>query len=146
MGKCFYHGPDKVKAKHVMKLSRHRLARFVRIISGHNSLFYFRSLIDPDTNSICRFCLEEDETFFHLATECPRFRLTRQDKFLDMTITNDHMWSVDALINFSYMPGINGALEGEGRIPRPCYDSPDISEIDDPDESSDRGESEEMAG
>ena len=60
MGKLFYNGPDSIKAGYVMKLSRLQLARFIRIISGHNSLFYFRSKVDPDIKPTCRFCLEED--------------------------------------------------------------------------------------
>ena len=43
MGKGFYYGPDSAKAKYVIKLSREKLARFVRIISGHNSLFLFQT-------------------------------------------------------------------------------------------------------
>ena len=48
--------------------------------------------------------------------ECPRFRLDRQDKFLDQLVINDHFWSVQSLLDFSFIPGINDALEGETRI------------------------------
>ena len=90
MGKCFYKGPDKCKAKYVLKLSRKKLARFVRIISGHNSLFYFRNKVDNEVNANCRFCLEEDETFRHLINDCPRFIIHRRDKLQNQYITNDH--------------------------------------------------------
>ena len=116
MGKSFYHGPDSCKAKYVLKLSRAHLARFIRIISGHNSLFYFRSKVDSEISPICRFCNEEDETFLHLVNDCPRFLLDRRDKFLDQLICNDHMWSVQTLLDFSFLPGINDALEGDTRI------------------------------
>ena len=79
MGKLFYNGPDKNKAKYVCKLSRARLARFIRIISGHNSLFYFRSRIDPEIKPTCRFCLEDHETFDHLVNHCPRFNSYRRE-------------------------------------------------------------------
>ena len=113
MGKLFYEGPDKDKAKYVLKLARGKLARFIRIISGHNSLFYFRSKVDPDVNPQCRFCLEADEDFEHLVNHCPRFYEGRTDKFQAQIITNDHMWSVQALLDFSYLPGISEALEGD---------------------------------
>ena len=116
MGKLFYKGPDKDKAKYVLKLSRADLARFVRIISGHNSLMYFRNKVDGEVDPKCRFCGGEDEAFEHLVNECPRFREGRTDKFLDQVISDDHMWSVRALLDFSSLPGINEALEG-GNVP-----------------------------
>ena len=116
MGKCFYSGPDACKAKYVYKLARCKLARFVRIISGHNSLFYFCSKVDPDINPVCRFCQEEDETFFHLVNNCPRFFETRREILLDTPVSNNMQWSVQQLIDFSYTPGVNGALEGDTHI------------------------------
>ena len=89
------------------------LSRFVRIVSGHNGLFYFKSKIDPEINPQCRFCLEADETFFHLVTDCPRFRADREDIFLDTVISNDMSWSVKKLLNFSNLAGIRDALDGD---------------------------------
>ena len=112
MGKLFYGRPDANKAKYVLKLTRVDLARFIKIISGHNGLFYFKNKVDSEINSICRFCLEEDETFHHLVTACPRFRLTRQDIFLDSDIKNYLSWSVRDLLRFSHTGGIGEALDG----------------------------------
>ena len=112
MGKFFYAGPDANKAKRVYKLKRNKLARFVRIISGHNSLSYFRSKVDNEVDPKCQFCECEDETFIHFVSECPRLRSYQTEKFQNDIISNDHMWSVDALISFSQLPGINEALEG----------------------------------
>ena len=95
-----------------MKLSRLQLARFIRIISGHNSLFYFRSKVDPEIKPTCRFCLEEDETFHHLVTDCPRYERKRVEYFYDNIITNDHKWSIKSLIDFSFLPGIDSAMQG----------------------------------
>ena len=116
MGKLFYSKPDSVKAKHVMKLSRMQLARFIRIISGHNSLFYFKSKIDSSIKPECRFCREEDETFYHLVNECPSFNESCREFFLDKNITNNHEWSAKDLIDFSFIPSINAALEGSTDI------------------------------
>ena len=113
MGKLFYNGPDKNKAKYVCKLPRMKLARFIRLVSGHNSLFYFRSKVDPEIRPTCRFCLEEDETFWHIINHCPRFFTYRREQFADQIIQNDHRWRIDELISFSYLPGINHALEGD---------------------------------
>ena len=116
MGKCFYSKPDAAKAKYVIKLSRSNLSRFVRIISGHNSLFYFRHLVDNEVNAICRFCLETDETLFHLVSDCPKFWNTRRNIFCDRVVSNDMTWWVNELLEFSNSPGINEALEGDTRI------------------------------
>ena len=116
MGKGFYCKPDKIKAKYVLKLARGKLSRFVRIISGHNALFYFKNKIDSEINAICRFCMEADETFMHLVNDCPRFLEGRRDILNDFIISDDMLWSVDDLLNFSFQPGINEALEGDTRI------------------------------
>ena len=93
MGKLFYNGPDKNKAKYVCKLARARMARFIRVVSGHNSLFYFRNKIDADIKPTCRFCLEADETFEHIVNDCPRFYTFRREYFYDTKIINDHAWN-----------------------------------------------------
>ena len=43
MAKLFYPKPDSNQAKYVLKLGRIELSRFLRLISGHNGLFYFKS-------------------------------------------------------------------------------------------------------
>ena len=117
MAKEFYCGPDSNKAKYVYKLSRMELSRFLRIIAGHNGLFYFCNKIDQNISPLCRFCNEEHETFRHFIHDCPPLRKARQDIFLDAVITDDLNWSVRDLIDFSKIKCINEALEGEVRFP-----------------------------
>ena len=83
MAKLFYSKPNAIQAQYVLKLNRMELSRFLRLISGHNGLFYFRSKIDKDINPECRFCLQSDETFYHLVTDCPAFLESRKQIFLD---------------------------------------------------------------
>ena len=66
-----------------------------------------------DINPVCRFCLEQNETFEHLLNECPRFITHRREFFNNIPIINDHKWSVQKLIEFSYLPGIDDALQGD---------------------------------
>ena len=113
MGKLFYEGPDANKAKYVLKLSRAHLGRFIRIIAGHNSLFYFRHQVDKEVNPQCRFCLEENETFDHLVNDCPRFINDRRDILKNELITNDHMWSVQTLLDFSMIQVSTGSVISE---------------------------------
>ena len=60
MTKLFYLKPDKNQAKYVLKLGRLEMSRFIKIITGHNGLFYFKHKVDPIINPVCRFCLEAD--------------------------------------------------------------------------------------
>ena len=113
MTKFFYGKPEKNKARYVYKLNRVKLGRFIRIITGHNSLFYFRNQIDNEINSVCRFCLQEDETFVHFVTTCPRFNEKRNEIFLDKLISDNLEWKVDELLRFSEITGVNDALEGD---------------------------------
>ena len=116
MAKIFYQKPDSNLAKIVLKLSRYELSRFLRLVSGHNGLFYFKSVIDGAISATCRFCKNETETFYHLATECPSFIQSRTDIFLDVLPLSHTEWSVRGLLSFSYIPAINAAIEGDTRV------------------------------
>ena len=116
MAKIFYRKPDSNLAQKVLSLSRCELGRFLRLVSGHNGLFYFKSIIDGEVSATCRFCNIHTETFYHLATDCPRFIQSRNDVFLDALPLSHTEWSVRGLLSFSYIPAINAALEGDTRI------------------------------
>ena len=110
--KYFYYCPNALKARYVYKLARLELGRFVRLISGHNNLGYFQHRIGLGGNRTCRFCDGADEKFIHLLVDCPRFWGERRDLFLDTLPCSDMRWSVRALLDFSYIPGVNEAFEG----------------------------------
>ena len=110
--KFFYYCANPSKAKFVYKLARLELGRFVRLITGHNNLNYFQHRIGLWGSHVCRFCQEDKETFTHLVTDCPRLWKERRDTFLDRLPGSDMSWSVRALLEFSYLPGVNEAFEG----------------------------------
>lgn len=110
--KAFYLGPNPRKSKFVINLARLELGRFIRLITGHNNLNYFQTKIGLHNNSTCRLCGEGDETFQHFAQECPRLYQARQETFQGEIPTNTMQWSVRELIDFSYIPTINRAFEG----------------------------------
>ena len=116
MTKLFYPKPDKNQAKYVLKLGRMELSRFIKHITGHNGLFYFKSKVDPQISPICRFCLEHDETFYHLVTDCPTHWAKRNEIFLDKPPITNMKWSVRALLVFSQAPGVREALEGQTNL------------------------------
>ena len=89
------------------------MSRFIKIITGHNGLFYFKSKVDPEKNPECRFCLESDESFYHLITDCPAHWEKRREIFLDNDPITNSNWSVRALLVFSQAGGIGEALDGQ---------------------------------
>ena len=110
--RSFYAGPNPGKAKYVFKLARLELGHFIRIITGHNNLNFFQNKIGLDEQSECRFCEEGPETITHFLRSCPRFEASRRDVLLDTLPTPEMKWSVRSLIDFSYVPGLNEAMEG----------------------------------
>ena len=117
MSKQFIPGPDSNKAKYLLKLSRAELGRILRLLSGHNGLFYFKHKVDNEICPTCRFCGEEDETFYHLATKCPCFSTTQRDIFLDKYPIINTDWNVRDVLRFSYVPAIDDAIGGDTRLP-----------------------------
>ena len=85
-----------------MCLSRLQLGRLVRIVSGHNALKYYNHVLDETLSPTCRLCGMADETFHHLATDCPGTLRDRQEVFGDKDILHNMDWKVDELLDFSY--------------------------------------------
>ena len=113
MTKLFIKAPNKNQSKYVIKLGRLEMSRYIKLITGHNGLFYFKNKIDPIISPTCRFCLEEDETFHHLLMDCPRMRSNREIIFLDSMPDFNSNWSVRDLLSFSNLTGIREALDGD---------------------------------
>ena len=111
MSKFWYSTQDKHRAKEVCQLSRLRLGRFIRIVSGHNALRYYNHVLDPHLSPVCRLCMNADETFHHLALDCPMTLQARRDTFGDKDILNNMEWTVDELLDFSYSDQINPLLD-----------------------------------
>ena len=111
MTKIWYSNQDQYRAKQVCGLSRLRLGRFIRIITGHNKLNYFQSVLNHTHSPFCRFCHSDHENFHHLATECPMTTAAQQEFFGGKDILSNMSWTVDELLDFSYSPQINSLLD-----------------------------------
>ena len=111
MTKVWYGNQDKFRAKEVCNLTRLQLGRFIRIITGHNALRYYNHVLDPMLSPVCRLCMTADETFHHLATECPGTRQLRRQFFGDEDILHNMDWDVHAVLEFSYADEINVLLD-----------------------------------
>ena len=97
--KHFYSGPDKNKAKKILNISRSHLTRLISIITGLNCLSYIQFKANPTINPLCRLCGEDNETFWHFITDCPRLQTYRNDTFLDSTPQDN--WKLKQIMQFS---------------------------------------------
>ena len=86
-------------------------------MTGHNNLGFFQAKLNTQVSPQCRFCENGYETITHLMTGCERFWAQRQELFGAKTPSADMKWSVRSLIDFTYIPGINQAFEGESYEP-----------------------------
>ena len=108
MTKEFYPKPDKKKCKEIMNLNRTDMKIWVEIVTGQNNLNYIQSKI-YNISSQCRFCEEEDETFYHILNECPVFADTRAETLLTRASSMED-WKLHQIIKFAKTPQIKYAL------------------------------------
>ena len=81
---------------------------WVEITTGQNNLNYIQSKIH-NISPLCRFCEEEDETFYHILTECPCFNTLRSECLLARN-TGIEDWTVKEILKFAKTPVIKHAL------------------------------------
>ena len=103
--KHFYSGSDKNKAKKMLNISRSHLTGLISIITGFNCLSYIQLKVNPTINPLCRLCGEDNETFWHLISDCPTLPSYRNDTFLDTPPQQDN-WKVKQIMHFSTYPTI----------------------------------------
>ena len=109
--KYFYPSQDKEKRKEAIALSRLNLGRLLRIVTGHNNLAYHKSNINPDIDPMCCFCSEVQETFIHLFADCPAWWRERRELEGGEFGGAPTYVSPQQILDFSYIPRINEALE-----------------------------------
>ena len=107
--KHFYPASNEKRAKEAIKLPRLELARLVKLVTDHGDLAYFYSKLEPNSNPLCRFCRERNETFLHL-TECPRLRTYQNECFAGNTV--NHTWKISRILEFSYKKKLNALIDG----------------------------------
>ena len=117
-----------------MQLDRKQLGRFLRLVTGHNSLQVHCHRINRDEPVTCRLCGEEQETFPHLLNTCSSLVDVRLEIFGDQSWSPPEGWSLEKLLEFSYHDLIKplftrrptGSLdqaEGDGDMDDPLTDA-----------------------
>ena len=93
-----------------MKMSTLILSTWIKGITGHNNLAYFKSLQEPTIDPRCRLCTMENETLHHLLTDCEATNQLQREILEDKIITSDHTWSIKRILKFMQSPRINELL------------------------------------
>ena len=99
------------KCKEIMNLNRPDMKLWVEIVTGQNNLNYVQSKI-YEISSQCRFCEEEDETFYHILNECPVFADTRAETLLTRASSIED-WKLHQILKFAKAPQLKYALSFE---------------------------------
>ena len=81
------------ESKKIMSLDRKHLSRAVQIITGHNFMLRHQHVVDPEQDSTCRLCLEDEESTWHVIAECPALGRIRQEHFGAPVLTKPLTWS-----------------------------------------------------
>ena len=108
----------------LLKCNRQDLGLAVAMITGHNCLKRHETIIDPDGDSLCRLCGEEEETSWHIIGECPALWKVRLDTFQQLQMENPPRWKVSQLLTFLRKAGLQELNKGEGNLHMPQHQIP----------------------
>ena len=68
-------------SKVLLRLGRKDLSIMGQAITGHNRLNKHESKVNSEIDPTCRFCMEDEETAWHVVGQCPAFWKERRDIF-----------------------------------------------------------------
>ena len=74
---------------------RNTYSCFVQLMTGHNFLNRHNSLVagcEAEEDGLCRLCLEDEETSFHIFAECPALGIRRQALFGSGVLSDLQGW------------------------------------------------------
>ena len=99
--KIWFPRPDITKSNFSINQSRIKLGLLVEMITGHNRLNRHESLVTKgEIDPLCRFCLEDDETSWHVIGQCPALWLKRRESFNSFFLEDPPKWNFFSLLKF----------------------------------------------
>ena len=91
--KIWFPEPDKGVSFKLLQLDRRTFSSAAQLITGHNFMNRHQALVDKTTDPECRYCMEDDESSFHIIGDCPAFAVQRWAAFGAFTLTHPLKWS-----------------------------------------------------
>jgi len=98
--KIWFQTPDPNLSRKLLEIPRPKLGLLIQFLTGHNNLMRHKAICDPDVDSTCRLCLEEEESSFHVIAECPVLQTARWNNFHLTTLQNPPVWSIQQVTRF----------------------------------------------
>ena len=95
------------------KQSTLKLRLWIRGITGHNNLSYFKAKQDSSIGPTCSVCSYKSETMHHLLTQCEALNMQQRDILGDNLILPDLSWSIKRIMDFILNLRIAELLEHE---------------------------------
>ena len=110
--KIFFPTPDAKKSSKLLQLDRSSLGLMVQFLTGHNRLKRHANIQTNVTDLYsCRFCLEDEESSYHVIAECPALKPYRNVAFGNSsTLPNPMEWSITQVWNFLKISSIDTLL------------------------------------
>ncbi len=114
--KLWFPKPNQSTSRRLMSLGRRTLGLVIQFITGHGWLRRHAALIDSNVESDCRLCYENEETPWHLASECPAIANERSriiqigragQQISDEADLFPYAWTPEQLLRFLRVPQIN---------------------------------------
>ena len=107
---------NKRKSKLLINQDRTTLGLIVQMLTGHTRLNRHESLINPEEEPNCRYCLQEEETPWHVIGACPRLMNVRLDCFGLRFLEDIPEWTPQQLLKFCQKANLKELNKGEATL------------------------------
>ena len=96
---------SRAKSKTLVALSRENISLAIQFITGFNRLNKHQNTCNPMevTDPECRYCMEDDESAWHVLAECPALGPNRIDVFDVPFLQHVPSWTTTQLVHFITM-------------------------------------------
>ena len=86
--KILWGDPNEDKTRTLLKLTKRKISKVIGILTGHTGLRAHLHKIGSVNHSVCRACMEDDESLEHFLCHCPAFANNRSQFLGNDSLTN----------------------------------------------------------
>ena len=98
--KIWFPGLNKSATNYLLNQSRVDLGLCVGFLTGHNRMRKHESVVSQGVDPSCRFCLEDEESAWHLIAECPALWMHRGQAFKSYQLYSNPKWKAHQFLSF----------------------------------------------
>ena len=96
----WFPGLNKLATNYLLNQSRVDLGLCVGFLTGHNRMRKHESVVSQGVDPSCRFCLEDEESAWHLIAECPALWMHRGQAFKSYQLYSNPKWKAHQFLSF----------------------------------------------